>query len=340
MLIERHVSWLAINNIVGCPNKCCYCFLKEGTGIKPQTICTPEEAVGALLQSKLYKKLIPVCVMVNTDAFSTSDNKQQLFELLRVIRKRGLDNLIIVTKREISIEDCIELRAEIEKGLRLLVYVSYSGLPENFEKGIRKDGGLEALRSIKNLHSFGIDCLHYWRPLIPENCTQEILTTVFDNVSKYCRGSVLCGLKMYSGMINEIKTLWPDAYESYISGCNPEFFVPKGALNKIYSLAKSANYNVYIENVCALADIQKIPCRYGLYKSGKCTTINKCSQSQQARCRQLYKDNEPDTIQLYETKSLPKLLDIIEQTGHKVVIKDGATGYWQTSFTNAGWVEL
>ena len=208
MLIEKHASWLAVNNIIGCPNNCKYCFLGKNKGIKSIEKTSPEKASEALINSELYTTDIPVALMVNTDAFSTPSNKQALFDLLKICSDKNLPNLfVVVTKREITEEDCKLFKEYMSKGLKILIYVSYSGLESEFEKGIRKNGKLEALISINNLFQAKIPCAHYWRPLIKQNTTNNILQQVFDNVKDKYIGSVVTGLKLYPTMSCE--DYWP-----------------------------------------------------------------------------------------------------------------------------------
>ena len=75
-VIEMHSSWLAINSIVGCPNKCKYCLLQATDNNKcyPKELVPPEEAVEQLLNYKYYDEKIPVCLLPNTDPFVNLNN--------------------------------------------------------------------------------------------------------------------------------------------------------------------------------------------------------------------------------------------------------------------------
>lgn len=331
MLIEKHASWLAVNNIVGCPNNCKYCFLGENKGVKPTVKSDPEKAVIALKTNPEYTKTIPVALMVNTDAFATPANKKALYALLESCVKNKLNNLfVLVTKREITAEDCGILKAYMKQGLRLLIYVSYSGLPECFEKGIRKHGQLEALLTINNLYDAKIPCAHYWRPLIKQNTTPEILQEVFNNVKDKCIGSVVTGLKLYPTM--SCADYWPEAQRQYDLNPDSECIFPKGALDYIFNMTKPYKYPVFVDNVCLLAMYENVACDYGIYKSNRCIHYNRCSTIQRCRCGNYYnncfpKQSEEDEI------NFSSIVAEMEENKNK-------TKYWGNSFTSDGWDEI
>lgn len=328
MLIEKHASWLAVNNVVGCPNNCKYCFLGVNKGIKPIEKASPKKAIEALLESPLYKSDIPVALMVNTDAFSTPTNKQALFALLDECVSKHLPNLfVIVTKREITEKDCMRLKTSIAKGLNLLVYVSYSGLKSEFEKGIRKNGKLEALTTIDNLFDAKIPCAHYWRPLIKQNTSKETIHEVFNNVYNKCIGSVVTGLKLYPSM--SCQDYWPEAQRQYNLNPNSECIFPKGALESIFKLAKPLKYPVFVDNVCLLAMVEEKPCIHGIYKSNRCIHYNKCSTLQRCRCSNHYCADFPHVS---EKQHSAFFVSDIEKNNDKT--------YWGNSFTSTHWDEI
>lgn len=339
MLIEQHASWLALNNVVGCPNNCVYCFLQQ-KGCHPEIICSSQEAVKKLLNSELYRNDIPICIMPNTDAFATPSNKKQLFLVCQALKKQRVPNLIIViTKRKITQQDCAYITAFRKKGLNLCIYVSYSGLEAEFEKGIRHKNSLEAIETMKSLKQHQIPCVHYWRPLLPQNTDIKTLQTVLNIVKKYCIGSCMTGLKLYPYM--NCRTYWPDAQKLFDNGINPECFVPKGSFDNIIKLAEKAKYRVFVDNVCILSDIQKIPCKYGIYNSHRCQKYNLCSKEQRQRCGQFYDFQQPRQIKADKNHSLSDILEIAKQ--QKVSImnqKINKSSYWQSSFTNDEWLEL
>lgn len=339
MLIERHASWIALNNIVGCPNNCKYCFLQERS-CRPKIISNPMQAVEQLIKSDKYKEDIPICLMPNTDAFATLSNKRQLFLVCNMLKRKRIKNLIvIITKREINDRDCLFIKGLRNKGLNICVYVSYSGLDEQFEKGVRKNNQLEVISSMKNLKRYNIPCIHYWRPLLPQNTNIEILKTVLNTVRKYCFASCMTGLKLYPDM--SCKEYWPEVQNLFDKGVNPECFVPKMAFDNIIKLAKEVRYRVFIDNVCLLASLQKKACEYGNYQSYRCNKYNMCSNEQRLICGKFYHFEKPEQVCLENNISMDVLLDMLQKQKMSALNqKMKNTTYWQNSFTSDKWIEL
>ncbi len=339
MLIEQHASWLALNNVVGCPNDCVYCFLKQKSCM-PKILCEAKEAVEELLKSDIYKQEMPICIMPNTDAFATLSNKKQLFLACQTLKKHSVSNLIIViTKREINEKDCAYISSFRKKGVNICIYVSYSGLESKYERGIRKRNQLEAILSMKNLKKNNIPCIHYWRPLLPQNTDTKTLQTVLHTVKKYCVASCMTGLKLYDYM--SCQDYWPEVQSLFEQGVNPECFVPAGAFDRVIELAQKDNYKVFVDNVCILAWLQKNPCVYGIYKSERCQHYNLCSAQQRKRCGQFYNFQKPEQVLINKNCSLTEIFNVAKSQKVSVMNqKAGKTSYWQSSFTNDKWLEL
>lgn len=339
MLIEQHASWLALNNVVGCPNNCVYCFLRQ-RGCHPKIMCSSRKAVENLLNSELYRKDMPICIMPNTDAFATPSNKKQLFLVCQALKRQRIPNLItVITKRKVTLQDCAYIAGFRKKGLNINIYVSYSGLEAAFEKGIRCKNSLEAIETMKNLKKYHIPCIHYWRPLLPQNTDIKTLQRVLNIVKKYCIASCMTGLKLYPYM--NCRTYWPDAQKLFDNGINPECFVPKGSFDNIVKLAAKVNYRVFVDNVCILSNIQKIPCEYGIYNSRRCRRYNVCSEEQRQRCGQFYDFKQPCQIRTDKNYSLSEILEVIKQQKVSIIRqKVNTSSYWQSSFTNDEWLEL
>lgn len=272
MLIEKHISWIALNNIVGCPNNCAYCFLDHKKGVAPKVECDPDLAVQSLMNSSHYRPDTPVAIMVNTDAFATKQNSQECIKILKLVTALHFKNLfILVTKRLIQDEVAKELNHLMKQGLKLLVYVSYSGLPSHFEQGTWHNGTPDALITMQTLKKHHIPCAHYWRPLLPQNTSYETLKKVYMAVKDYCIGSLIMGLKLYSRMETPY---WPKAAEAFKENPSNECIIPKGSLEKIYKIV--GDYPIFLDNFCLLAVAQNIPCRYGIYGSIRCQQYNCC----------------------------------------------------------------
>lgn len=338
MLVERHASWVALNNVVGCPNNCIYCFLNEKKSCAPLKVADAKSAVETLLKSEYYNKDDAICIMPNTDIFATPSNIKQFFLVCSELKKRNIKNLVtIITKREINTKNAQIIKA-FRKYLNICVYVSYSGLEPDFEKGIRKNNEVEAITSMKNLKSHNIPCIHYWRPLLPQNSDEKTLQQVFDIVKHYCIASCMTGLKLYKNM--SCQSYWPEAQKAFDNGINPECFVPKGSFDKIINLAIKNNYSVYVDNVCLMAEIMNKPCSYGIYKNYRCEKYNICSKKQRQICGEFYGFKKPQNIEITGEKSLNDIINIAKIQKAHISGNNKNSTYWQSSFTNKEWLEL
>ena len=311
MLIEKHISWLVINNVVGCPHNCSYCFLGENVGIKPIRVATGQESIADLVCHPEYKEDIPVAVMINTDPFATLDNCMDAIDVLSVACTHKLKNLfVLVTKRAIPDKIITHLKLIMEMGLKLAIYVSYSGLPEEMEKGTRdKDGKPQVLETMKLLKQHNIPCVHYWRPLIPQNSNLEVLTEVYNNVKDYCVGSVMTGLKLYPQMESEY---WPEAKIEYNKNPKIECIFPKGVFNRLKTII--GDYPVFVDNFCMLSLLQGKGCDYGIYNTERCKYYNNCPYKKLK--------NNPCSLITQEQKKTCK------------------EGYWGNSSSCIGWKEI
>lgn len=312
MLVERHISWIALNNVIGCPNKCKYCFLGSNVGVAPKKICNAKEAVNMLVINPLYNEHDPVAVMVNTEIFSSPDNIKECFEVLEEMKNLQLKNqIVLVTKRLIDINNCVRLRKLRDDGLDIIVYVSYSGLPEEFEVGNHLHGKPYALETMANLYRYGIPVVHYWRPLIPQNSTKEKINEVLNYVTQFCKGSVITGLKLYKHM--NCEDYWPEAQKSYNEDNNVECFFPKGVLDIIKEQVNES-YPVYVDNFCMLAYLEGKACEYGIYNTSRCKDYNICPYHK-------YQKNPCSSCNLVRAK----------------ICQDN---YWGNSLTTKGWKEI
>jgi len=92
--------------------------------------------------------------------------------------ERKIPNTIIsVTKREINEQNAYKLRSLIEQGLSLVVMLSYSGLPQQFEPGVNHS---TLAKNFQTLKKYEIPTVHYWRPFLPANSSLQSMERVID----------------------------------------------------------------------------------------------------------------------------------------------------------------
>ncbi|MFC7643552.1 hypothetical protein ACFQX6_24235 [Streptosporangium lutulentum] len=184
-VIDQHASWLAVNPIQGCPKKCTYCFLNQRrqTRVAPVQLHTPAETVRMLLDSDLYSPERAVALFTWTDVMAVASNRAYLAELLREFVRVNLPNLIVLISKCRFPAGTIEaITTAMAAGLRVIAYLSYSGLDSAIEVGVRHE---QIRDNFPALHAAGIPIVHYWRPAFPAVTTEEIMTRVLDTAARY-----------------------------------------------------------------------------------------------------------------------------------------------------------
>jgi len=283
-IIDFHSTWLAVNPIQGCINKCDYCFLQSQnlTGIIPKIICSPQETIDKLLIHKYYKNDTPLAFFTQTDAFVTSKNIKYLKEILKIIEMKNIRNpIIFITKCRIP-DSVIQMFSELqEKGFKIIAYLSYSGLENDIEKGINHEN---IRQNFINLFENQIPIIHYMRPIIPQNGTFEKMHEVIKFTSKYTNITIFVGLKVQKEFIDKIE-FWEDIEDDAI---NKECIYPSSALENLEIIKKIfPNQKIFHANACGLASLLQESEKCGFFGNDECIK-NDCTQKQRNLCKNFY----------------------------------------------------
>lgn len=286
---EQHSSWLASNPVIGCPMNCAYCFLRpEGLNkTKPRVLFSPDEAITDLLESEFYTKDIPIATGTRTDYFATPANMEYLRSYVKVYNERVIANpLIIITKQEIP-DDMIDFFVDTQKmGTRFVFFLSYSGLDSSIEKGIDH----EVIRqNFITLSQAGLRVIHYWRPFVPQNSTDEAIRKVIDHVTKYADASVTTGLKLTPEMKEQF-WFWKEIQETRINLAETEGVWPEGIDEKLTEIKKEfPQHYIGLASSCAIACSFGIPDYNGFWKTEVCSNSS-CPETQRKVCGKKFKD--------------------------------------------------
>lgn len=179
-VVDQHATWIALNPIQGCPKACAYCFLHERgqVAVRPEVLASPAEAVDLLLASAFYEPDRPVALYTWTDVMALPSSRAHLAAMLEVIIRCELANpVVLITKCHVP-DDMIGVMARArDQGMRLLAYLSYSGLGPGIERGIRHASVTE---NFPRLARVGVPVVHYWRPSMPCAATQDRMREVLD----------------------------------------------------------------------------------------------------------------------------------------------------------------
>ena len=360
-IVDIHATWLVLNPIQGCPKQCNYCFLRERklNLVQPKVLTSPENAVKMLLKSKFYIKDIPLCLLSQTDGFSTPDNIEYLKQLVTLLMEKNIKNpIIFITKCKIP-EDFIKFIDIYEKqGKKFIFFLSYSGLDKDVEVGVnRKD--IED--NFITLHKYNKSIVHYWRPIMPVNSKEEDIDRIYNFVKKYAIASIAIGLKTTDEIIDHIE--WNSLREHRAEAIKADSVWDKNAYDYVWNKLKDkSDYPMYQTTSCALAVALSKPDRKFFYNSDICK-CNKCPNYQRALCKKkndnlkmVTKDEVQKTIKKLgrnikkediELKdniivlknivlSLNEISYITETLKHRVfVMKKEDDYYWNTSINNS-----
>lgn len=281
-IVDTHASWLALNPIHGCPFSCKYCFMSGigNTARKPVVLCEPEEAVKKLLSYSFYIPTMPLCLFSSTDAFATPTNVEYAKRLILELSKNGVKNPIILITKCYVPDDFIDLIDEVEgKGMKVIFLLSYSGLDSTIERGINHQN---IKKNFINLNKRNKKIIHYWRPFIPQNSTNEKIEEVLAFVKKYACASIAIGLKVQDSFADCLD-FWPEIVAEKKKAINSEATWTKEAYEKIYN-TKYCEYKIFRSTSCAISYCLGQP-DYNCYFNTKICELNNCSFEQISRCK-------------------------------------------------------
>ncbi len=209
-VVDQHATWIAVNPIQGCPKRCTYCFLNERgqTAVPPTQLASAREAVDLLLNSEFYGPSRPVALYTWTDVMALPASRTHLAALLEEWVRRAVPNpVVLITKCRIPDETIAVINSARERGTTVLVYLSYSGLSREVERGIRHDA---IVANFPRLAEAGIPIVHYWRPAFPDSAELETMCRVLDYAARYAACTVAAGLKVEPAALDRLAESWPE----------------------------------------------------------------------------------------------------------------------------------
>ncbi|MEU8733705.1 hypothetical protein AB0C68_30585 [Streptomyces tendae] len=283
-VIDQHETWLAINPVQGCNKGCSYCYLLDRGQIrvKPAELATPRRTVDLLLASPYYHPRAALALYTCTDALSTPRTRAHLVGLLGELASRDVHNPVcLITKCSVTDDVVDAILAAQAVGIRVIVYLSYSGLGPDVEHGIDHD----ALRAnFPRLHERGIPLVHYWRPLTPANAAPATITRVLDWATRYAACSVAVGLKVKRGARSQMTDLWPALAAEDLPVESADAVWPRQTWDRLESLPDRYPGHAFFQtNSCALAYVLQRPDSHRVHGTPACAA-NQCPDHQRGRC--------------------------------------------------------
>ncbi len=284
-VVDQHATWLAVNPLQGCPKACAYCFLNERgqTAVRPEQLANPPRTVELLLGSDLYSPERAVALYTWTDVMALPASRAHLAELLGLLAGRRLPNpVVLITKCHVPPDTVERIAAARAAGLQVLVYVSYSGLGRDVERGIRH----EAVRgNFPALADAGIPVVHYWRPAFPESAVPATMHSVLGLARRYARCTVAAGLKVEPAALPRLRRLWPELAEAP-GVTQAEGVYPRAFWEFLAQADRHApGHPLFHTNACALAYVLGQTDRFAVFGTPVCRERNHCPAGQRERCQ-------------------------------------------------------
>ncbi|HBP51334.1 MAG: hypothetical protein US68_C0007G0037 [Candidatus Shapirobacteria bacterium GW2011_GWE1_38_10] len=282
-VVRQDDTWMALDPVVGCLKNCQYCFMQT-YGMTPKNseiIAEPKEAIAQLLSSATYHPDSVVMLASETDAFMNKKNTEYFKRLINEWTNSKIPNPIaMVTKCHIP-DDFIKFAQESEA--KIIFYLSYSGLTKPIEPTTRIEDLKNNFIRLKNAN---LPVIHYWRPFLPQNSSPEIINEVAKNVVPYADCSMINGLKINDGIIERLKTYWPEIEK--FKGIDEQIgsVWPKGTREylKDFMSAEYPNYPIYWTNSCAVSHQLNRPDFNAFFGTVYCGNSN-CPPKQRDLCK-------------------------------------------------------
>lgn len=284
-IVDQHATWIAVNPIQGCPKACTYCFLNERgqTAVRPEQLASPAETVDLLTASRFYAPDRPVALYTWTDVMALPSSRAHLADLLALLADRQAPNPVILITKCLVPDDTLDaVIAARQAGLRVIMYVSYSGLGRDIERGIRHD---DLKINFARVAQAGVPVVHYWRPAFPESATTRTMESVLDWVAPYAQCTVAAGLKVEPAALPRLAELWPELAATP-GVTTAEGVYPRPFWEFIHHTRHlHPTYPLFHTNSCALAYVLGQPDRFGIFGGEVCRVRNHCPGAQRHRCR-------------------------------------------------------
>lgn len=270
-------SSISISSIDGCTIGCKYCILSVlGNRTNVRKVADEEELVNQLLKFRLYTKDIPISVNNQTDPFLNKMTYESTVKILKNMERKKLKNpILIITKGYISDEQAKRLS---EFNLKIIILYTFSGLSAKMENRDEK----KQIESMKNVAQYPqISLINYYRPVIEGiNSDETTIEKIANVVTKYCKCSIISGIRLNSYLSKVLENLNIDIPKEYDP--DHKVLLPQ-TLEKIKSIFNKVDnkYPTFKKTSCGISYILGRPDYNGhsariYYCSPKCKSYLTC----------------------------------------------------------------
>jgi DNA repair photolyase len=192
--ITQHDSWLSVDPIVGCRMNCAYCYMQVAgwTGVRPELLSDIESVTQAMLAHRYFVPHETILSFGNHTDPLLPENDNHVLRFITLVDSHGLANPIaLVTKRAIP-DSFLDALCSL-RHVRVIFCISLSGLAPTIERGVDPS---DAINNFAKLHRAGQRTIHFWRPLVDQNTTTDVIERVLGVVAGKAAASVYVGLKI------------------------------------------------------------------------------------------------------------------------------------------------
>lgn len=293
--IADHDTWISVDPIVGCQLDCQYCYMQlaKWTAVRPQLALSVSEIVDKLLTHKYFTPHQTVlCFGNQTDPF-LPDNAGHTVSFLKALDANRLRNCVAVVTKQLIPTDVLDKVCSLTY-VRPIFCLSYSGLPERIEPGVRVE---DTRRNFHNLWQRGLSIIHLWRPLVEVNGTWRALEAVLDHVVPYSSSSVYLGLQLNPRLIELYRR---DPFLQVPSGLARQYgqYVPNGVEGRLRDIAerKYPDYPLYQHTSCAVSLCLSVPDYNATVYTDRICKASTCPAWKRTICENARAVPAPETI--------------------------------------------
>ncbi len=206
-------SSISISSYDGCTIGCKYCILSVlGDRAHVKKIADEEKLVSELLGFKLYTNEIPISINNQTDPFLNREVFFSTIKILEIMANKKMENPILIITKGYLDDEQIKFLSKFH--LNILILYTFSGLSEAIENRNEKRQ-IETMEKLSKLSN--IKLINYYRPVIEGiNSNEEVIKHVATIVTKYCKASIISGIRINSylkNVLTDFKIQIPEKYD-------------------------------------------------------------------------------------------------------------------------------
>lgn len=239
-------SSISISSYDGCTIGCKYCIL---SGLEDRCtvkkISKEEELVDELLNFRLYTSDIPISVNNQTDPLLNLQVFDSTMRILEIMEEKKVENPIMIITKGYITEKMAKRLSNIN--LNIIILYTFSGLSEKLENRSEKRQ-IETMQILSKMNN--IQLVNYYRPVIEGlNSDEETIKHVSEIVTKYCKCSIISGIRLNTHLKQVLENAnieIPEKYDPDHKVLLPETY------NRIKNILKKKNYPVFKKTSCGI----------------------------------------------------------------------------------------